>query len=102
MQNLISFAWNSVAVKASEVMALMRKHRSDGVAILFHYGDALYRTGVDPKNVREPFYLDAETYPSMFAFSSAASVEGGFLLPDLQEPLHVLAVNDSDPAPYFS
>ncbi len=102
MQPDISFDWSGVHADASEVMALMRKHRSDGVSILFYYAEGLYRVGVDPTNAREPFYLDDETYPSMFAFSSSACVEGGFLLPDLQAPLHVLSVNDGDPAPYFS
>ncbi len=101
MEHMISYGWNSVSVRASDVIALMERHRKDGVSILFHYADGLYRIGVDLKNPREPFYMDEETYPSLFAFRSAACIEGGFLLPDLQEPLHVLAVNDGDPAPHF-
>ena len=46
--------------------------------------------------------MDDETYPSMFAFCSSACIEGGFLLPDLQAPLHILAVNDGDPAEFFA
>ena len=38
----------------------------------------------------------------VFAFCSSACIEGGFLLPDLQAPLHILAVNDGDPSAYFA
>lgn len=102
MQPEISFDWNSAHVPSSSVIALMRQHRTDGISILFHYAQGLYRVGVNPENTREPFYMDEETYPSMFAFCSSACVEGGFLLPDLQEPLDILAVNDGDPTAYFA
>lgn len=102
MQPEISFDWNCVSVKSSEVIALMRKYRSERLEILFHYAEGIYRVGVNPDKEREPFYLDEETFPSMFAFCSAACVEGGFLLPDLQAPLDILAVNNTDPAAYFA
>ena len=69
MEHMISYGWNSVSVRASDVIALMERHRKDGVSILFHYADGLYRIGVDLKNPREPFYMDEETYPSLFAFA---------------------------------
>lgn len=102
MESMLSFDWSSVSVNSGEVIALMRKHRNDKLDVLFHYADGIYRVGVDPENVREPFYMDDETYPSMFAFCSSACIEGGFLLPDLQAPLHILAVNGGDPAEFFA
>lgn len=102
MENNASFDWKSVSVNSAEVIALMRKHRNEKLDVLFHYADGLYRVGVNPENAREPFYMDDETYPSMFAFCSSACIEGGFLLPDLQAPLHILAVNDGDPSAYFA
>lgn len=102
MQVELSFDWKSAHVPAAEVIALMRKHRSDRLEILFHYAEGLYRVGVNPNNAKEPFYMDENTYPSMFAFCSSACVEDGFLLPDLQEPLDILAVNDGDPTVYFT
>lgn len=102
MQPELSFDWASVHVPASQVIDLMRKHRTQRLEVLFHYAQGLYRVGVNPENAREPFYMDEDTYPSMFAFCSSACIEGGFLLPDLQAPLDILAVNDGDPAAYFS
>ena len=102
MQPEYCFDWASVHVPASAVIALMRKHRNDGVSILFHYAQGLYKVGVDPGNAREPFYMDEDTYPSMFAFCSCACIEGGFLLPDLQDKLDILSVNDGDPAAYVA
>lgn len=101
METMLSFDWKSVSVNSAEVIALMRKHRNEKLDVLFHYADGLYRVGVNPENAREPFYMDDETYPSMFAFCSSACIEGGFLLPDLQAPLHILAVNDGDPSAYL-
>ena len=46
--------------------------------------------------------MDEDTYPSMFAFCSCACIEGGFLLPDLQDKLDILSVNEGDPAAYFA
>ena len=88
METMLSFDWKSVSVNSAEVIALMRKHRNEKLDV--------------PENAREPFYMDDETYPSMFAFCSSACIEGGFLLPDLQAPLHILAVNDGDPSAYFA
>lgn len=102
MEPMLSFDWRSVHVKASEVIALLRRYRGQKLDVLFHFDQCLYHVGVNPDHVQEPFYMDEETYPSVFAFCSSAAVEGGFLLPDLQEPLDVLAVNDGDPAPYFA
>ena len=102
METMLSFDWKSVSVNSAEVIALMRKHRNEKLDVLFHYADGLYRVGVNPENAREPFYMDDETYPSMFAFCSSACIEGGFLLPDLQAPLHILSVNDGDPSAYFA
>lgn len=102
MQPDLIFDWKSVHVPASEVTGLMRRHRSEHLEVLFHYAEVLYRVGVNPDNAREPFYLAEDTYPSMFAFCSSACIEGGFLLPDLQEPLDVIAVNGADPEPYFA
>ena len=93
MEMELSFDWSSVHVPASEVIALMRKHRSERLDILFHYAEGLYRVGVNPE--------DDDSYPSMFAFCSSACIEGGFLLPDLQAPLDIIAVNDGDPAQFF-
>lgn len=97
-----SFDWNSMHVSASEVIALMRKHRRDPLEVLFRYAEDVYRVGVDASNTREPFFMEDQTYPSMIAFCSSACIEGGFLLLDLQEKLDVLAVNREDPAVYFS
>ena len=76
MESMLSFDWSSVSVNSGEVIALMRKHRNDKLDVLFHYADGIYRVGVDPENAREPFYMDDETYPSMFAFCSSACIEG--------------------------
>ena len=94
-------AWDSISMSASDVIALMRKNRSASLRILFRYGEELYQIGVDPSNRCEPFFMDKETYPSMFAFCSGASIEGGFLLPDLQEPLQILAINGGNPAAFL-
>ena len=102
METMLSIDWKSVSVNSAEVIALMRILRNEKLDVLFHYADGLYRVGVNPENAREPFYMDDETYPSMFAFCSSACIEGGFLLPDLQAPLHILAVNDGDPSAYFA
>ena len=102
MEMELSFDWKSVSVKAGEAIALMRQSRTQPLEILFHFAEGLYRMGVNPENGREPFYFGQETFPSMFAFCSAACVEGGFLLPDLQEPLDVLAVNGKDPSAFFA
>ena len=102
LETTLSFDWKSVHVKATEVISLMRKFRNQKLDILFHYAQCLYRVGVNPEHVQEPFYLDEETYPSVFAFCSSAAIEGGFLLPDLQEPLDILSVNEEDPAKYCS
>ncbi len=102
MEEVLSFDWKSVSANSGDVIALMRKQRGKKLDILFHYADGLYRVGVNPENEREPFYMDDETYPSMFAFCSSACIEGGFLLPDLQAPLHIISVNDGDPSAYFA
>ena len=46
MEMELSFDWSSVHVPASEVIALMRKHRSERLDILFHYAEGLYRVAV--------------------------------------------------------
>lgn len=102
MCNPYDFSWETVEAKSGDITALMRAHRSDGVEILFYYGEDLYRVGVDPSRAREMFYLDAETFPSMLAFCSGAALQDGCLLLDLQVPLQVAAVNGGDPAPYFA
>lgn len=102
METELLFDWNSMHVSASDVIALMRKYRNAQLEVLFCYGGEVYRVGVDPSNSREPFFMDDQTYPSMIGFCSAAYIEGGFLLLDLQADLDVLAVNRKDPAAYFS
>lgn len=95
------FDWDEIPVMPSEILTLMRAHRSDAIEILFRYGDRLYRVGVSQENPGEPFFMDGETYPSMFVFNSTASLEDGLLLLDLQIPLGVLAVNRENPAAWF-
>lgn len=102
MMEETTYQWKPVSAPASAVIALMRAHRSDVLEIVFHYADGIYHVGVNPACTREPFFMDDQTYPSMFAFCSSACIEGGFLLPDLQQNLDVLAVNQEDPAAYFS
>ncbi len=97
----VVFDWESILVNASDLIAFLRKNRTEKVGVIFHYADAVYTTGVNPENQREPFYFDGDTYPSMFAYCSGACIDGGFLLPDLQQPLRILAVNGEDPKKYF-
>ncbi len=98
----MNLAWDSVSVPATDVIAMMRKSKSKKLEILFVYADEVYRVGVNPENAHEPYYMDEETYPSMFVFCSTACIANGFLLPDLQQNLTVLSVDGGDPAAYFS
>ncbi len=101
MDTTTLFEWDSVLITASEAIALMRKYRGKPLEIIFAYGGECYRMGVDAKNPREPFFMDDQTYPSMLAFCSSACIEGGFLLPDLQDKLEILAINREEPMQYL-
>lgn len=102
MEEMLSFDWASVHVTPNELIALLRKSRSEKLDVLFHFEQNIYHAGVNPENTREPFYFEDTTYPSMFTLISSATVEGGYLLTDLPGKLDILSVNNAAPAECFS
>ncbi len=96
-----TFAWDAVSVAPSALLSFLRRERAASIEVLFFYADKIYAIGVAPENRAEPFFFEEDSYPSVLALSSTASIEGGFLLPDLKEKLSILAVNGENPAPFF-
>lgn len=99
MDNL-SLKWEPIALKAKDLIQLLRKHRNDGIIIHFFYQESAYQTGVKVENNRTIFFLDDDEYSSMLVYSSSACIEG-MLISDMTDDIVVFAINSKDPAMFL-